>query len=262
MDEGLNLLRLPSKALSRSQPISLDTGERSTSAATGGSPKPANDAKLGGFCGAITGILFIAAFVAAVQLPFAPSQAETTLANFNALRVSFLIGNILIGLAAVFAIPFYVSLRNALRSSEFVVAAAAATFAVVGIVILATLFIAQTIALQVLADAYASGGVKATITVVVAQTVIGVGGVFLFGFLLLSVGIGLYGYLAIKSRVFPSWLGYLGIVTAVLSVVSFSPLGTTGVGFEVFLVSFALLLIWIFASSVLLWRSPAPPSLK
>ncbi len=174
------------------------------------------DSKLGGICGVLTGLLFIAALGFGYNLPDSPSQADATLAGFGSLRVSFLAADVFLGLAVVFAIPF----------------------------------IGESITLDTLSGAYAAGGASRTAAVVVAQAVIGFGAVAIFGLLVVFAGVAMYGFVAIKGRRFPRWLGFAGILGALLSLGTPVPV----VGTFLFAVAFVLLLLWIFATSAYLWR--------
>ncbi len=166
------------------------------------------DTRLGSICGILFGILVLAAFVVTVNFPADAAAAASTLAGYSSLRTAFLAGDIFLGLAAVFAIPYFVELRNAY------------------------------------ADKPAS--------VVVAQGAIGFGAAVIFGFLVLIVGVGLYGFHTIKGRPFPRWLGYVGIVAAILFGIGALPVSGAYVGL---IGGVILLLVWIFATSALLWRA-------
>ncbi len=217
----------------------------------GGNPGE-RDSMLGGICGILTGILFVATFAVAYNFPASPSQADATLASFGSSRTAFLAANVLIGLAAVFAIPFYFALRSALNGKDDLLIGAATAFSIVGIVITAVAFIGEVIILDVLSSTYAAGGISKTAAVVVAQAAIGFGTLDIFGFLVLVAGVAVYGFVTIKGRRFPRWLGVVGILAAILSVVGSLPYSAS---FYAFIVAFVLLLVWIFASSAYLWRS-------
>ena len=216
----------------------------------GGSRK--QESMWGGICGILTGILFVATFAVAYNFPAGPSQADATLAGFDSLRPSFLAAAVLIGLAAVFGIPFYSELRNAFAGKDDFLIGAATLFSIVGIVITAVGFIGEVIALDSLSLAYGAGGVSRTVAVVVAQAVIGFGNVVIFGFLVLVAGVGVYGYVTIRGRRFPRWLGAVGVLAAILSLVGTLPVSGT---FVLFIVAFVLIFVWIFATSGYLWRS-------
>src|SRR5207245_7934953 len=80
----------------------------------------------------------------------------------------------------------------------------------------AGVFSGEAVALAVRSGAYATGGVSKTAAVVVAQAVIGFGTVEVFGFLVFAAGFAVYGFTTIRGRPFPRWLGYVGILGAVL----------------------------------------------
>ncbi len=212
------------------------------------------DSRLGSLCGILTGILFVATFAVAYSLPATPSQADATLAGFASSRAAFIAADVLIGLAVVFAIPFYTELRNAFGGEDEFLIGAATLFSIVGIAVTAVVFIGETITLDALSGAYATGGISRQAAVVVAQAVIAFGLVEIFGFLLLAAGVAMYGFVAIRNKRFPRWLGAVGILAAFLSLVGSVPVNGT---FYVFVAAFVLFLVWIFATSVYLWMPAA-----
>src|SRR2546422_11551514 len=84
-------------------------------ASSGGNPGEW-DSRLGGLCGILFGVLVIATFATSYNFPAGPSEADATLAQFSSLRTAFLAGDIFIGLAVVFAIPYFVGVRNAFEA--------------------------------------------------------------------------------------------------------------------------------------------------
>src|SRR2546422_3929044 len=96
-----------------------------------------SDSRLAGVCGILFGILVIATFAASYNFPAGPSQADATLAQFSSLRNAFLAGDIFIGLAAVFAIPYFVGLRNAFDGKERLLVGSATITGLVGFVVTA-----------------------------------------------------------------------------------------------------------------------------
>jgi hypothetical protein len=210
--------------------------------------------KAAGICGFLAGIFFISTFLVAYNLPDSAAKADATLAGFSGLQNSFLAGGVLIGLAAVFAIPFYAGLEKAFGGEQDVSVRGATIFSVAGIVVTALTFIGEVIALAVLKDAYAQAGPSRTAAVVVAQVVITFG-VITVGVFFLAVGLGMYGFAMTRTSRFPRWLGYVGLIGAILLFVGFAPL--PGV-FVVFYAAFAFLLVWIFGTAAILWRSAAP----
>jgi len=208
------------------------------------------DSKLGGICGVLTGLLFIAALGFGYNLPDSPSQADATLAGFGSLRVSFLAADVFLGLALVFAIPFYTGLRSSFDGKDDFLIGTATLFSIVGFVVTTAVVIGESITLDTLSGAYAAGGASRTAAVVVAQAVIGFGAVAIFGLLVVFAGVAMYGFVAIKGRRFPRWLGFAGILGALLSLGTPVPV----VGTFLFVVAFVLLLLWIFATSAYLWR--------
>jgi len=214
-----------------------------------------SDSRLAGVCGILFGILVIATFAASYNFPADPSQADATLAQFSSLRNAFLAGDIFIGLAAVFAIPYFVGLRNAFNGKDRLLVGSATLMGLVGIVVTAAVFIGEAITLDVLSGPYATGGVSKTTAVVVAQAVIGFGTVEVFGFLVFAAGFAVYGFATIRGKPFPRWLGYLGILGAVLFLLGSLPVSGA---FTAIFAGVILILVWVFATSVVMWRSGAP----
>src|SRR2546422_2031211 len=105
-------------------------------ASPGGDPG-GSDSRLAGVCGILFGILVIATFAASYNFPAGPSQADATLAQFSSLRNAFLAGDIFIGLAAVFAIPYFVGLRNAFDGKDRLLVGFATIMGLVGFVVTA-----------------------------------------------------------------------------------------------------------------------------
>src|SRR5881397_35656 len=102
-----------------------------------------SDSRLAGVCGILFGILVIATFAASYNFPAGPSQADATLAQFSSLRNAFLAGDIFIGLAAVFAIPYFVGLRNAFDGKDRLLVGSATIMGLVGFVVTAVVFIGE-----------------------------------------------------------------------------------------------------------------------
>src|SRR2546427_1211605 len=100
-----------------------------------------SDSRLAGVCGILFGILVIATFAASYNFPAGPSQADATLAQFSSLRNAFLAGDIFIGLAAVFAIPYFVGLRDAFDGKDRLLVGSATIMGLVGFVVTAAGFI-------------------------------------------------------------------------------------------------------------------------
>src|SRR3989442_2305265 len=105
-------------------------------ASSGGNPGEW-DSRLGGLCGILFGVLVIATFATSYNFPAGPSEADATLAQFSSLRTAFLAGDIFIGLAIVFAIPYFVGLRNVFNGKDRLLAGTATLLALVGIVVTA-----------------------------------------------------------------------------------------------------------------------------
>jgi len=213
------------------------------------------DSRIGAICGILLGILVIATFAVTANFPASPAQADATLAGFNGFRTAFLAADVFIGLAAVVAMPYFLSLRKAFKGTDRLLTATATAFSIVGIVTTAVVLIGEAIALDVLSGPYATGGISRTVAIIVAQAVIGLGTAEVFGFLLLAAGVGVYGYLTMKGTPYPRWLGVVGILSLIAFLLGALPVADA---FVALLAGAVLLLAWIFASSVLLWRSAGP----
>src|SRR2546422_2678788 len=213
------------------------------------------DSRLGGLCGILFGVLVIATFVTSYNFPAGPSEADATLAQFSSLRTAFLAGDIFMGLAVVFAIPYFVGVRNAFDRENRLLVGTATLLALVGIVVTAVVFIGEAVALDVLSGAYATGGVSKTAAIIVAQAVIGFGSVEVFGFLVFAAGFAVYGVATIRGRPFPRWLGYVGILGGVLFLLGAVPVSGA---FTPIFARVILILVWGFATSGLMWGSGAP----
>ncbi|TLZ87921.1 MAG: DUF4386 family protein [Methanobacteriota archaeon] len=223
--------------------------------ASSGGCRGESGSRLAGVSGILFGILLIATFASSYNFPSGPAQADATLAQFSSFRSAFLAGDIFIGLAAVIAIPYFVGLRAAFNGKDRLLVGSATLMGVVGIVVTAAVFIGEAITLDVLSGPYATGGVSKTVAVIVAQAVIGFGTVEVFGFLTLAAGFAVYGFTTIQGRPFPRWLGYVGILGAVLFLLGAVPVSGA---FTAIFAGTVLILVWIFATSVLMWKSGAP----
>lgn len=220
--------------------------------ASSGGNRGESGSGLAGLCGILFGILVIATFAASYNFPSGPSQADATLAQFSSFRSAFLAGDIFIGLAAVIAIPYFVGLRAAFNGRDRLLVGSATLMGLVGIVVTAAVFIGEAITLDVLSGPYATGGVSKTAAVIVAQAVIGFGTVEVFGFLVFAAGFAVYGFATIRGKPFPRWLGYVGILGAILFLVGSLPVSGA---FTAIFAGVILILVWVFATSGLMWRS-------
>src|SRR6267143_3124597 len=215
-----------------------------------------SDSRVAGLCGMFLGLLLVATFAVSYNFPAGPAEADATLAGFNSFRVSFIAGDVFIGLGAVFAVPYFIGLRNAFDRKGQVLVGSATILALVGVVVTAAVFIGETIALDALSAAYATGGVSKTVAVIDAQAVIGFGAVEVFGFLLFAAGFAGFGFATIRGRPFPRWLGYVGILAGILFLPAALPVGGS---FTAPIAGAVLLLVWIFSSPTLPVRAAGPP---
>jgi hypothetical protein len=205
-------------------------------------------------CGILLGIFLVATFASSYNFPSGPAQADATLAQFSSFRTAFLAADIFIGLAAVFAIPYFVGLRSAFNGKDRLLVGSATLLAVVGIAVTAVVFIEEAVALDVLSGPYATPGASRTAAVVAAQAVIGFGAAEVFGFLVLAAGLAVFGFVTIKGKPFPRWLAYVAILGAILSLGGALPVGGA---FTALIAAFVLIFAWIFVTSGLLWRAGA-----
>src|SRR2546428_11766430 len=202
-------------------------GGRNLAAIASSSDNPSGrESKVASISGILFGVFLVATFASTYNFPAAPAQADATLAQFSSLRTAFLVGNGFIGLAAVFAVPYFIGLRSAFNGKDRLLVGSATLLALVGIVVTAVVFITETVTLDVLSSAYATGGVSRTAAVIVAQAVIGLGSGEIFGFLVLAAGLGGYGFVTIRGKPVPRWLGYVGMLGGILSLLG----GGTGSG--------------------------------
>jgi len=234
----------------------MPRGGRNLAAMGSSSDNPGGrESKVASISGILFGIFLVATFASTYNFPAAPAQADATLAQFSSLRTAFFAGNAFIGLAAVFAVPYFIGLRGAFNGKDRLLVGSATLLALAGIVVTAVVFITETVALDVLSTAYATGGVTRTAAVIVAQAVIGLGAVEIFGFLVLAAGLGVYGFVSMRGKPFPRWLGYVGILAAIVSLVAAAPVSGA---FSALIAGVVLILVWVFGTSALIWRSGAP----
>src|SRR2546426_10404485 len=123
----------PAKLLSSLPKMSRRAGAWGRTESAGRNPGEW-DSRSGGLCGILFGVLVIATFAASYNFPSGPSQADATLAQFSSFRTAFLAGDIFIGLAAVFAIPYFVGLRDAFDGKDRLLVGSATIMGLVGFV--------------------------------------------------------------------------------------------------------------------------------
>ncbi len=227
-------------------------------ASLGVGAKWGND-RIGAFCGFVSGVLFFAAFFVA-QAQFTMT-GEQILQSFSTYSPTALATLVVFSLVLLFAVPFFLTLRDVLETQNRLFANAAVAFLVVGFAVVAASLFAQVAGLRTLADIYAQNtGARRDAAAVSAEAVLGLtNGLLILGLVALSTGVLLFGVLSRNSGRFPNWLAYVAILSAILGFVGFGlPFSlvtlAAGIGF------FFLLLAWIFASSAYLWRSQAMPA--
>src|SRR2546426_533721 len=78
-------------------------------------------------------------------------------------------------------------------------------------------------------------------------------------FIGLAAGFAVYGFATIRGKPFPRWLGYVGILGAILFLVGSLPVSGA---FTAIFAGVILILVWVFATSGLMWRSRAPSAAR
>src|SRR2546428_14172487 len=86
-------------------------------ASSGGNPGEW-DSRLGGLCGILFGVLVIATFATSYNFPAGPSEDHANLAQFRPPRAASLGGVTFNGVAADFALPYFVWVRNAFEGGN------------------------------------------------------------------------------------------------------------------------------------------------
>ncbi len=206
-----------------------------------------------------SGVLFFAAFFVAQQQ--FTMTGEQILQSFSTYSPTALAGLVVFSLVLLFAVPFFLSVRDVLENRNRLLANAAVAFLVLGFAVVAASLFAQVAGLRTLADIYArETGARRDAAAVTAEAVLGLtNGLLILGLVALSTGVLLFGFLGRNSGRFPNWLAYVGMLSAILGYVGFGlpfSIVTLAAGFAFFF----LLLVWIFASSAYLWRSGAMPA--
>src|SRR5437667_3528344 len=102
--------------------------------ASSGGCRGESGSRLAGVSGILFGILLVATFASSYNFPAGPAAADATLAQFSSVRTAFLAGDIFIGLAAVFAVPYFIGLRSAFSGKDRLLVGTATLFALVGII--------------------------------------------------------------------------------------------------------------------------------
>src|SRR2546426_863874 len=147
----------------------MPRGGRNLAAMGSSSDNPGGrESKVASISGILFGIFLVATFASTYNFPAGPAQADATLAQFSSLRTAFFAGNAFIGLAAVF---------------------------------------------------------------------------------------GVYGFVTMRGKPFPRWLGYVGILAAIVSLVAAAPVSGA---FSALIAGVVLILVWVFGTSGLIWRSQGP----
>ncbi|HWM52622.1 MAG TPA: hypothetical protein VNP71_05615, partial [Thermoplasmata archaeon] len=72
-------------------------------------------------------------------------------------------------------------------------------------------------------------------------------------------GFAVYGFATIRGKPFPRWLGYVGILGAILFLVGSLPVSGA---FTAIFAGVILILVWVFATSGLMWRSRTPSAAR
>ena len=201
--------------------------------------------------GVITGVFLIVAFVSLNYL--APGPADTFLRNWDSIATEALIGQIAIAIAAVFALPFSLALWRTLRSRDPRMSLAGALLFSIGALLAALLTNLMASELSTLAALYAAGGANQGAILVQANVALyGFSGPLNLSELFLFMGIVPLAGLMVRSQIFPDWVGYVGVLGALVGVISIAA------GYIALFVALILGLVWIFASCGFLMRSAGP----
>ncbi len=227
-------------------------GSGLTSSTMSGDVAGDRSAKVGGICGIVFGIVVIAFFFSFLLGP-QNQTAEQSLASFGTYRNLAIVQGSLSVLIALFSIPYFLSMRDALKAKDRTLASAASTFSIVAFVLIASIDVVSFAIQTAMSDVYATGTAQDKAAAVVVMTAVGSLSFLPLSSAAFGAGLLLYGIAVRGSRTFPNWAGYVGIVAGLVLFVSIVPV--SALGFVTFLVSFVLLLVWLFASSFYLWRS-------
>jgi uncharacterized protein DUF4386 len=210
-------------------------------------------ARFGAMDGILTGVLLILAYVTLAYLPFGTS--DHVLAVFPSVATIALAGQVVIALFSVFAILFALALRSLLRDRDRRMSMAATLFFGLGSVLASLLAILMVSETSTLASLYAAGGPNRPAIALQEDVVqFGLSGALNLSEFLLSVGIFAFGALMVRSRTFPNWVGYLGMVGAGVFLI-----GIAISSFLVLIAGFVPTLAWVFAASAFIWRSARTP---
>jgi hypothetical protein len=205
---------------------------------------------------AATGIFFVVIVIIAFLVQSKPPATDATAAEVLEYvkdhRDNLHLVQAIFGLAGFFFIWFIGALRSLLGRAEGGDARLATTAYGGGLIAVATLMVGFGLAAT--AELHPAGDPEITRALWDASLIVPAVGapaaaVFFFAN---SLSILRSGYL-------PSWLGWLGIVTAVFNAIGISPVFTdhgafAGDGVLGFFIGFALFLIWILAASIVLVR--------
>ena len=191
--------------------------------------------KLAGELGVIFGIMLIGAYVL--------TQTATMTIRGYGYRVEAVTDTTVNALVFILATLYFISLGASLASEE-------ATLAIASVALFSSGFFVLSL------------GRYFTTVVLDVDTA---GGLMLYGFIAIIACMVIYAVVIRENRVLPNALGYLGIVAGIVPTVgvwyltlSFTPanlgVSLTSANF-IFTAFLILFLVWIFASSVFLWRS-------
>jgi hypothetical protein len=209
--------------------------------------------------GALGGILFVVLVIVSIAVmgstPKASDSASKILKSFQDHKDEIKIGSFIGGLAAVPVLWWAGSLYARMRRAEDG-HTRLALIAVLGLVLggagqIGMSAIYSTVALML----KTVGANEAKFFYVLGQ---GFADAALIGLAVLTLAVSV---LAFRTRVFPIWLAWVGVLNAILFIVASYAVATTddaitGVGFAAFIVW----AIWIIVTSIIMFRSDAAPA--
>ena len=207
--------------------------------------------------GAATGILFvlfvIVGFLVTPNPPAADASAAEVFEYVGDKQDTLHTVQLLFAVAGFFFIWFLGTLRHSLAAAEGGDGRLANTAFGGGLIAVATLMVAFGLAATAALHP-AENGPELTHALVDASLIVPAVGAPAAAVFFAANGLSI-----LRSEYLPSWLGWLGLVTAVFNLIGISGVYTDSGAFAVdgvlgFFIGFALFLIWIAATSIALYR--------
>jgi len=206
--------------------------------------------------GPLFGVLFAVLYIARIFIPDTAETAAESLANYDG-RVAILFG-VVSTFSGIFAVLFVLSLRAALPRRDSVLTTAAVVFSIIASMVPVVVNLIALDARATLAGIYNNSTVTAVdkaAALVSEQVLEAEEEAFFALFIGAPLAIGLFSGSMWKSRVFPTWLTYVGLAFIAVDCVGLLLIAfgvvVPGLGFGYL----GLLFLWVLASSVYLYRS-------